>query len=68
MLYLFIGGIEGVLCAEINAGEKRVKRLLRQYNKKQAKRGIMRSWKSWIRFLKSKGLKVRKHRLIEIYF
>jgi hypothetical protein len=71
MFYLFIGDKEGVLCAEINAGEKKVKRLLGQYNRKHTKYGIIkgRSWRSWIRFLKKKGLKVRRYgKLIEIYF
>jgi len=66
--YLFIGGVQGVACLEINAREKKVKQLLREYNRKQAKHGVMRTWRTWIRFLKSKGLKVRKHKFIEIYF
>jgi len=71
MHYLFIGGVQGVSCLEINAREKKVKQLLREYNTKHihSKRGITsRNWRTWIRFLKSKGLKVKKHRLIEIYF
>jgi|GEM_PF-3529586 len=69
--YLFIGGREGVLCAEINCKEKKVKKLLAEYNRKHihSKRGITsRNWRTWIRFLRKKGLKVRTHKFIEIYF
>jgi len=66
-LYLFVGN--GAFLVEINAREKKVRELLKQYNIKHIKHGISRTSKrSWIRFLRSKGLKVRNFRPIEIYF